>query len=158
MKRFPTTFLQIIIGLISIATLIGLIWEPLTEGRNTSSTLFEVYFNDPFLAFAYFAFISVFVGYYNAFKILGYIRENKEFSEPALKALQMIKKCAWFFIGCVIFAECLLFLFQSGQEDIAGGVAIGLILFVGAIVTATFTDVLESIFRNGIHLKQKNTK
>ena len=61
MKRSFTAFLQIVIVLIGIGVLALLLWEPHIEGRNAHATLFEIYFKDPFLAYAYIASITFFV-------------------------------------------------------------------------------------------------
>ena len=80
-----------------------MLWEPHVEGRNAHATLFEMYFKDPFLAYAYIASIPFFVALYQAFKVLGYVGQNKIFSQAAVKALRTIKYCAtshyWFCCG-----------------------------------------------------------
>src|SRR5579862_8409061 len=91
MKRSSTIFLQIVIVLIGIGALALLLWEPHIEGRNAHATLFEIYFKDPFLAYAYIASIPFFAALYQACKVLGYIGEHKVFSQPTLKALRTIK-------------------------------------------------------------------
>ena len=67
----PTIFLQVVIVLIGIGALALMLWEPHIEGRNAHATLFEIYFKDPFLAYAYIASIPFFVALYQAFKVLG---------------------------------------------------------------------------------------
>jgi hypothetical protein len=52
MKRSSTAFLQIVIVLIGMGALAFMLWEPHLEGRNAHATVFEVYFKDPFLAYA----------------------------------------------------------------------------------------------------------
>src|SRR6516225_2542756 len=90
----PTIFLQAVIVLIGIGALPLMLWEPHIEGRNAHSTLFEMYFKDPFLAYAYTASIPFFVALYQAFKLLGYAGQNNVFSQEAVKALRTIKYCA----------------------------------------------------------------
>src|SRR5919205_4430778 len=97
----PSTFLQAVIVLIGIGALALMLWEPHLEGRNAHATLFEIYFKDPFLAYAYVASIPFFVALYQAFKVLGYAGQNKVFSQEAVKALQIIKYCALSMIGFV---------------------------------------------------------
>ena len=94
MKIGSTLFLQVIIALLGIGALAFLLWEPHLEGRNANATVFEVYFKDPFLAYAYVASISFFVGLYQAIKVLGYAGQNRIFSQEAVKALRTIKYCA----------------------------------------------------------------
>lgn len=83
-------FLQVVIVLIGLGALAFMLWEPHIEGRNVHSTLFEIYFNDQFLAYAYSASILFFVGLYKAFKVLGYSRQNKIFLQASVKAPRSI--------------------------------------------------------------------
>src|SRR5215470_7448825 len=101
MKRGSTIFLQSVIVLIGIGALALLLWEPHIEGRNKHATFFEIYFKDPFLAYAYIASISFFAALYQAYKILGYAGDNKIFSQAAVKALRAIKYCAIAIMGFV---------------------------------------------------------
>src|SRR4029077_17309346 len=94
-------FLQTEIVLIGIGTLALLLWEPHIEGRNAHATLFQIYFNDPFLAYAYIASVVFFVALYQAFNVVGYARQNKIFSQASIKALRTIKFCAVVIIGFV---------------------------------------------------------
>src|SRR5689334_6802970 len=90
MKRSPTAFLQTVIVLIGIAALAFLLWEPHVEGVNRHAKFFEVYL-DLFVAFAYIASIPFFVALYQAFKVLGYVGQNKIFSQEAVTALRTMK-------------------------------------------------------------------
>ncbi len=121
MKRSSTIFLQIVIVLIGIGALALMLWEPHIEGRNAHATLFEIYFKDPFLAYAYIASIPFFVALYQAFKVLGYAGQNKVFSQAAVKALRTIKYCAIAIIGFVAGAEAYFFMLCATQMTIAGG-------------------------------------
>src|ERR1043165_1509850 len=99
MKRFPPIFLQGVVVLIGIGALALMLWEPNIEGRNAHATLFQVYFKDPFLAYAYVASIPFFAALYQAFKVLGYAGRNTIFSQAAVNALRTIKYCAIAIIG-----------------------------------------------------------
>src|SRR5262249_54599955 len=101
MNRSSTVFLQAVIVALGIGALALMLWEPHVEGRNARATLFEIYFQDPFLAYAYIASIPFFMALYQAFKLLGYARQNKVFSQEAVKALWTIKYCALAMIGFV---------------------------------------------------------
>src|SRR3954467_8896970 len=120
MKRRSTLFLQVVIVLIGIGALTLMLWEPRIEGRNAHATLFEVYFKDPFLAYAYIASIPFFVALYQAFKVLGFAGQNKVFSPGAVKALRTIKYCAISIIGFVVGGE--IFIMLGNSDDRAGGV------------------------------------
>src|SRR6478672_9077903 len=91
MKRSSTAFLQVVVALVGMGALALLLWEPHLEGRNKHATTFQIYFHDPFLAYAYVASIPFFAALYQAFKVLGYTRHNKVFSQAAVKALRTIK-------------------------------------------------------------------
>src|SRR5215210_1895737 len=105
LKRSSTAFLQTVIVLIAIAALALLLWEPHLEGRNAHATPFEIYFKDPFLAYAYVASVPFFAALYQAFKLLRYAGQNQVFSQPAVNALRRIKFCAIAIIGFVAGAE-----------------------------------------------------
>ena len=57
MYRCSITFLQAVIVLICVGVFAFLLFEPPHEGHNAHATLFEIYFKDPFLAYAYLASI-----------------------------------------------------------------------------------------------------
>src|SRR5215831_5950964 len=116
----PTIFLQAVIVLIGIGALALMLWEPHIEGRNAHATLFEIYFKDPFLAYAYLASIPFFIALYQAFKVLGYVRQNKTFSQATVKALRTIKYCAIAIIGFV--AVSAVFFLSSDPDERPQGV------------------------------------
>ena len=154
MKRSSTIFLQIVIVLIGIAALALMLWEPHIEGRNAHATLFEIYFNDPFLAYAYIASISFFVALYQAFKLLGYAGQNQVFSPAAVKAMRTIKFCAIAMIGFVAGGE--IFILSATGEDRAGGVFMGILITFGSIVIAAAAAMFERILQNAVDLKSEN--
>src|SRR5215470_15197137 len=126
MKRGSTIFLQIVIVLIGIGAMALLLWEPHIEGRNAHATLFQIYFNDPFLAYAYTASISFFVALYQAFKVLAYVGQNKVFSQAAVKALRTIKYCAIAIISFVAVGE--IFILFGNSEDKPPGFFMGILI------------------------------
>ena len=156
MKRSSTIFLQIVIVLIGIGALALMLWEPHLEGRNANATPFEIYFKDPFLAYAYTASIAFFIALYQAFKLLGYIGANDVFSLRAVKALRTIKYCALTLVAFIVGAEAYIFIFQRGKEDIAGGVMIGLVMMFVSIVVATAAAVFESLLQSAVEIKSEN--
>src|ERR1700754_3655304 len=115
MKKGSTVFLQVVIVLIGIGALALMLWEPHLEGRNAHATIFEIYFKDPFLAYAYTASIPFFVALYQAFKVLGFAGQNQAFSQAAVKALRTIKYCAISIIGFV--AVSVVFMAFSDPDD-----------------------------------------
>ena len=156
MKRASTIFLQSVIVLRGLMTLVILIRFPLYEGRNINATLSQVYLQDPFLAYMYIAFISIFVAYYQAFIFLNYVRKNTVFSIEAVSAVRRIKYCAMTFIGFMLGAEAYFFIVMRGKDDIAGGVMMGLIVILVSTVVATATGIFECILQRGIEFKSEN--
>ena len=150
----PTIFLQAVIVLIGIGALALMLWEPHIEGGNAHATLFEIYFNDPFLAYAYLASIPFFVALYQAFKVLGYIRQNKAFSQATVKALRTIKFCALAIIVFVAVGE--LFIMLGNSDDRAGGVFIGILITFGSVVVVTAAVMFERILQNAVDMKSAN--
>lgn len=155
MKRSPTIILQVVIVLIGIGALVFLFWEPQVEGRNVHATLFQIYFNDPFLAWAYTASIAFFVSLYQAFKLLGYIGQNKVFSPHSVRALRTIKYCARVIVGFVVLAEAYLFIVRPG-DDIAGGVFMGLLIIFASGVIAIAAAVFEKTLQSAVDIKSEN--
>ena len=156
MKRSSTIFLQMVIVALGIGALALMLWEPHIEGRNVNATFFEIYFKDPFLAYAYTASIAFFLALYQAFKLLGYIGQNKVFSLNSVKALRTIKYCAISLVGFIAAAEAYLFIAVRGKDDIAGGVVIGLCLMFVSVVVATSAAVFERLLQNAVDIKSEN--
>jgi len=150
----PTIFLQAVIVLIGIGALALMLWEPHIEGRNAHAALFEIYFKDPFLAYAYLASIPFFVALYQAFKVLGYVRQDKTFSHASVKALRVIKYCALAIIGFVAVGE--LFIMLGNSDDRAGGFFIGILITFGSVVIATAAAMFERILQNAVDIKSEN--
>jgi len=153
-KKGPTTFLQVVIVLVGIGALALMLWEPHIEGRNAHATLFEIYFKDPFLAYAYLASTPFFVALYQAFKVLGYIGQDKAFSQATLKALRTIKFCALAIIGFVALGE--LFIMLGNSDDRAGGVFMGILITFGSAVIATAAAIFDRVLQNAVDIKSEN--
>jgi hypothetical protein len=155
MKRSSTIFLQAIVVLLGLGTLALMLWEPHIEGRNAHATLFEIYFKDPFLAYVYTASIAFFVALYQAFKVLGYVRQNRTFTQTTVKALRTIKYCALTIIGFVAGAVIFILMFGDG-EDRPAGVFMCLLTTFASIVIATAAAMFERILQNAVDIKSEN--
>lgn len=152
MKRSSIIILQVVVVLIGIGAFAFMLWEPQIEGRNINSTLFEIYFKDPFLAYAYIGSTSFFVGLYQAFKALGYAGQNKAFSPAAVNALRTIKYCAIILIGFVAGGEIFIIL-NHGNDDPAGGIFMGMLITLGSIVTAITASKFERNLQKVVDIK-----
>jgi len=155
-KRGGTIFLQVVIVLIGIGALAFMLWEPHIEGRNAHATVFEIYFKDPFLAYAYTASIAFFVALFQAFTLLGHIRQNEVFSLNSVRALRIIKYCAMALVAMIGAAVAYLFIAVRGKDDIAGGVAMGVVMIFVFVVVATAAAVFERLLQKAVDIKSEH--
>lgn len=155
-KRGSTIFLQVVIVFVGIGVLALMLWEPHLEGRNAHATPFEIYFKDPFLAYAYLASIAFFAALFQAFKLLGYIRQDKVFSLDSVRALRIIKYCATALVAMIGAAVAYIFIAVRGKDDIAGGVAMGVVMIFVSVVIATAAAVFERLLQNAVDMKSEN--
>lgn len=156
MKRSSTIFLQFVVVLVGMGALALMLWEPHLEGRNAHATVTQIYFHDPFLAYAYTASIAFFVALYQAFRLLGYVGRNEVFSQRSVKALRTIKYCAMCLVAYLAGAEAYFWIVQRKTEDIAGGVMMGLLLIFVSTVVATVAAVSEKTLQSAVDLKSEN--
>ena len=156
MKRSSTLFLKVVLILMAIGVFAGLIWFPQTEGRATNLDLISIY-KDPFIIYIYIGSIPFFMALYQAFKLLGYIDQNKIFSQVSVKTLRNIKYCAIAIVALIVGAEAYIFIAQRGKsDDIAGGVASGLFIFFVSSVIATAAAVFQKLLQNAVDIKSEN--
>src|SRR3989338_3777008 len=147
MKRGSTIFLKVVIVLIGIVTLAVMIRFPLTEGRAVNLDLFSIY-ADPFIVYGYLASIPFFVALYQAFKLLGYIGQNKIFSLNSVKALRTIKYCAIVLSVLILMVGLYIRIFHAEGDDPAGFLAVAIVTIFISIVIATVADVFEIILQS----------
>lgn len=155
-KRTPTLFLQAVLVLIALGTLAFLLYEPHVEGRNVDATLFQIYFQDPFLAYVYLSSIPFFIALYQACALLRHISANRVFSRQSVRALRTIKMCGLLLIAAIAGAELFFFTVQSKTEDIAGGVAMGLFALFVAMIITTAAAVFEKLLHAAVEMKEEN--
>lgn len=149
MKKIFMIFLQWLSIIIGLVVLVFMIIEPQLEGRNVSATLSEIYLHDGFLLWAYTGSIAFFVGLYNAFKLFSYIRDGKTISTKSVQALATIKYSALVLVGFLLFAQGYLVLVQRQVEgDIAGGVAMSMMLLLISVTVAIVSARSERLLRN----------
>ena len=157
MKRGPTIFLRIVISGIGVAAFAVCIFALpkafAREAAKTPDTAWVIYL---FLAAAYVMVLAFFVALYQAFKLLSYIDGDKAFSELSVRALGRIKYCA-ITISFVMVAGILgvmALTFGTG-EDMAGQVAMGLVVTLASSVVATFTAVLQKQVQKAVDMKKE---
>ena len=155
MKRISIIFLQIVVVLIGIVALIIMIRLPMTEGRAKNLNMFNIY-ADPFILYGYASSIAFFVALYKAFKLLGYIGQNKVFSSNSVGALKSIKYCALVLSVLIVAAGLYIKIFHNKEDDPAGFLAICILTTFVSIVVATAAAIFEKILQNAIDMKSEN--
>jgi len=155
MKKGSTIFLQAVIVLIGIAAPAIMIRFPLSEGRAANLDLFSIY-ADPFIIYGYLASIAFFVALYQAFKLLGYIGQNKVFSLNSVKALRNIKYCAIVLSVSIVMAGLYIRIFHAEGDDPAGFLAMCIVTTFISIVVATAAAVFEKTLQSAVDIKSEN--
>ena len=155
MKQTSTIFLQGVIVLIGILAIAIMIRFPLTEGRAANLDLFSIY-ADPFILYGYAASIAFFIALYKAFKLLGYIGQNKAFSQHSVTTLRSIKYCAIVLSILIVLAGLYIRMFHNQDDDPAGFLAMCVVTTFVSLVVATAVAVFEKILQNGVDIKSEN--
>jgi hypothetical protein len=155
MKRTATIFLRVVIVLIGIVALIILIRFPLMEGRAAKLDLFSVY-ADPFILYGYAASIAFFVALYKAFKLLGYIGQNKVFSSKSVSALKSIKYCAIILSILIVTAGVYIRISHNKDDDPVGFLVMCVASAFLAVIVATAAAIFEKILQNAREMKSEN--
>ena len=155
MKKGSIVFLRAVVVLIGIVAIAVMIRFPLTEGRAVNLDLFSIY-ADPFIIYGYLASIPFFIALYQAFKLLGYIGENKAFSPNSVKALRIIKYCAITLSILIVVAVLYIMMFHAKDDDPAGFIAVDIVTTFASIVVATAASVFEKIVHNNLDKKSEN--
>ncbi len=155
MKRVSIVFLQAVIVLIGMIALAILICVPLHDGRASILDLFSIYF-DPFILYGYAASIAFFVALYKAFRLLGYIGQNRVFSSDSVGALKSIKYCAIVLSALIVMAGLYIKIFHNKEDDPAGFLAMCIVTTFVSIVVATAAAIFEKILQNAIDMKSEN--
>ncbi len=141
--------------LIGIVALIVMIRFPLTEGRAVNLDLFSIY-SDPFILYGYAASIPFFLALYQAFKLLGYMRQDKVFSLDSVRALRTIKCCAVVLSILIILAVVYIKVVHDMNDDPAGFIAIGIVTTFISVVVATVAAVFERTLQSALDIKSEN--
>lgn len=155
MKSISTLFLQVVIVLFGLVVLAILIRVPATEGRAVNLDWVGIY-SDPFILYGYATSIAFFVALYKAFKLLGYIGQNKIFTTQSVGALRSIKYCAIIFMALIVMAGLYIRLSHPVDDDPAGFLAMCIVVTFAAAVVATAAAIFEKILQNAIDMKSEN--
>lgn len=155
MKNIAILFLQGVIILIGIVAISVMIRFPLMEGRAQNLDLFNIYF-DSFILYGYASSIVFFVALYKAFRLLGYIRQDKLFSPNAVRTVRSIKYCTIILSVLIALAGLYIMLFHHKDDDPAGFLAMCIVFTFISVAVATAVAVLERILQNAVDMKSEN--
>lgn len=144
MTRASVFFLRSVILLGGAAVAAFLLVFPHFEGRNAQATAFEVYFRDPFLAYAYAGSTPFFVALYHMVAALGSADRRR-----TLHSLKTIRYCMIIQIVLIAGAELFFIAPMAGKDDIAGGVAMGIFGIIISAAIGTAAAMLERAVRSG---------
>ncbi len=136
MKSSLALLAQGVIVLVGFAILTFMLVEPHLEGRNAHATTYQIYFNDPFLAYVYVASIPFFVALYRGFGLFGHVRRSGSFSPDSVRALRAITYCALIIIGFVAGAFVIIFL-NGDPDDRPAGFFMGMLVVLACTTVAT---------------------
>ncbi len=156
-KKSLAVFLQGVIVLIGIVALAMMIRFPLTEGRAANLDLFSIY-SDPFILYGYAVSIPFFIALYNAFKLLGYIGQNKVFTLNAVRALRNIKYCAILLNILIVMAGLYIMMFHNKDDDPAGFLAMCIVTTFISIIVVTAVAMFEKILQIGVDIQLENER
>lgn len=156
MKKGSTHFLRLAIVIIALAVLAFCIFA-LPSMWKGGSEEFPMASQSVFLIMIglYITAIPFFVALWQTLKLLGYIDQNKAFSDLSVKALKNIKYCA--IIVSAFYVAFVPLLFPIADADDAPGLlVIGMGIAGVPIAVAVFTAVLERLLKNAIEIKSEN--
>ena len=132
-----------LIGIVALAIMIRF---PVTEGRAANLDLFSIY-SDPFILYGYATSIPFFIALYNAFKLMGYIGQNKAFSLNSVSALRSIKYCAIALSIFIVMAGLYIRIFHNKDDDPAGFLAMCIVTTFVSIIVAITAAMFEKKIR-----------
>lgn len=150
MTRASIALLKAVVVLIAIGAMAFLLVEPHFEGVNANAaTLFDMYFDDPLLAYAYIASIPFFVALYQAFTLLGTMDTRR-----SVKSLRTIRYCAITTIPFIVGGVVWILSVESDERPPI--LAMGIIASLGCIVVATATTVFARTLQKTVDMKSEN--
>lgn len=84
------------------------------------------------------------------FRFLGYVRQNKVFSQKAVDTLRTVRYCTLTTAGSILLAEFYLFIFNRAQDDIAGAAMLGMIAILLSLTIAATISIFEGVLQKVI--------
>ncbi len=147
MHKNTAIFLQVMVAFLALAVLFLMVRTPLTEGRARDLDLFHIY-ADPLILYGYAASIPFFIGLFQIFRLLGYVRQGKFGSPAPIKALRTLKICAFILAALIAGAGLYIRFNHHKDDDPAGFLALNSITFLISLFVGFTAEKLEKRKRN----------
>ncbi|QDQ01121.1 DUF2975 domain-containing protein [Lysinibacillus fusiformis] len=156
MKRGSTLFLKIAVIFSGIPVLALCIFF-VPEIANFAAELYPDHEYIKYLVFIdlYATAIPFYYALYQAIKLLSYIDKSKAFSELSVKALKIIKYCAFIISGLYVVAMPLFYLIAE-MDDAPGLILIGMVFIFASMAIGVFAWVLQKLLKEAIDIKSEN--
>lgn len=156
MRKGSTLFLKLVLAVLALAALAFCIFA-LPSAWKGGPAEFPMARN-AILAIVIILYVSVapfFFALWQTLKLLGYIDDNKAFSDLSVRALRNIKYCA--IVITVLYFAIVPLLFPIADADDAPGLLVfGMIFACAPLVIAVFAAVLQRLLQNAIDIKSEN--
>lgn len=154
MGRGTTLFLKATVFLMGIP-IVALCIFGLPAVVGEAADIYPAWMYVPIIVAMYASAIPFFAALYQAFKLLKYIDRNQAFSELSVRALKLVKYCA--FAIAVLYTSALPFVYFVADRDDAPGLAVlGMVVPFASVVIGVFAAVLQKLLHNAIDIKAEN--
>ena len=149
-ERGSTLFLRGVVYVIGLLVL-GVCALALPAGIVSDET--DLY--RPILLSLYIPAVPFFVALFQTLKLLGYVDENKAFSDLSVAALKNIRNCAVAIAG--LFTVGMPYIYYAAENDDAPGVIlVGLVIIFASVLVAVIAAVLQRLLQSAIEIKKEN--
>lgn len=148
MKQGSTLFLRAAVigmGLVVLTLSILILPVGIREGGNYSPVFWGMYLTT----------VPFFIALFQTWKLLDYVDKNTAFAQRSVKALQIIKYCA--FSISAMYLIGMPFIHRAAEEEDAPGVLVlGLLFCFAPAVIGVFAAVLQKLLHSAIAIKSEN--
>lgn len=115
----------------------------------------EVGYYAPVVAVLYVTAIPFFFAVFQTLRLLGYIDQNKAFSQLSVTALKYIAYSANS-ISCVYLVGVPFIYYAADRDDAPGVLAISLVILFASLAISVFATVLQKLLQSAIDIKAEH--
>lgn len=153
MKHGSTNFLRLVIFVMGMGILALCIFA-LPSAWKGGSAEFPTASYAVFLIIIgmYATTVPFFIGLWHTLKLLGYIDQNKAFSDLSAQSIRNIKRCAT--VIAILYIGGVPLLFPIADADDAPGlIIVGTVIACAPVVVAVFASILEKLLQSVLDKK-----